>query len=138
MFTPIRIVAVLLLIACAAPTAPPAAPPADKDVMHRYYMVLLRRGPAWTADKTPESQKLGEGHMANIHKMAAAGKLIVAGPFEAPEGDRSALAGVFVFDVATKQEVEALVAGDPAVAAGRFTVEILPWWSKERLGYLPR
>jgi uncharacterized protein YciI len=139
MFTQIRWSAWLLLAACAAPASvPPAAPAPAQDVMHRYFLVLLRRGPAWTQESTPESEKLGEGHMANIHKMAAAGKLVVAGPFEAPEGDRAALAGVFVFDVATKEEVQALVAGDPAVAAGRFSVEILPWWSKEGLGYVAR
>jgi len=139
-FTHSPAAALLLLVACAAPAAvPPAAPaPPAKDVMHRYYVVLLRRGPAWTPERTPETAKLGEGHMENIRKMAAAGKLVVAGPFEAPEGDRAALAGIFVFDVATQEEVQALVAGDPAVAAGRFAVEILPWWSKEGLGYVPR
>ena len=132
-------ISLLLLVGCAAPASvPPAAPAPAKDVMHRYFLVLLRRGPAWTPQSTPESKRLGEGHMANINKMAAAGKLVVAGPFEAPEGERAALAGVFVFDVATREEVEALVAGDPAVAAGRFAVEILPWWSKEGLGYVAR
>jgi uncharacterized protein YciI len=126
----------LALVACAgagATVAPPAKPPATG--MHRYFLALLRRGPTWSPQKTPESVRLSEGHMANIHAMAAAGKLVVAGPFDTPDVDTRALAGIFIFDVPTLEEAQGLVDGDPAVRAGRFTVEILPWWSTEGLGY---
>jgi uncharacterized protein YciI len=123
----------LALAACAAPAVAPAKPPAGG--MHRYFLALLRRGPTWSADKTPEAVRLSEGHMANIHAMAASGKLVVAGPFDVPEADLLAPAGIFIFDVPSLEEARELVAGDPAVRAGRFTVEILPWWSTEGLGY---
>src|SRR5262249_34679507 len=123
--------------ACAAPAAgvAPAPPKPPANAMHLYYLALLRRGPTWSAEKTPESVRLSEGHMANIHAMAAAGKLVVAGPFDVPAAHLRALAGIFIFDVPTLEEAQQLVAGDPAGQAGRFTVEILPWWSTEGLGY---
>ena len=38
--------------------------------MAMYYLVLLHRGSAWTPEKTPETQKIQEGHMANIQRLA--------------------------------------------------------------------
>jgi uncharacterized protein YciI len=63
--------------------------------------------------------------MANINAMAAAGKLILAGPFE---GD-GRLRGMFLFDLTSLEEAKALVDKDPAVKAGRLVVELQPWYS---------
>src|ERR1700752_4210264 len=52
-----------------------------KYEMTTYFVGILKRGPKWTAEVTEETKKLQEGHMANIRKMADAGKLLVAGPF---------------------------------------------------------
>src|SRR5437867_974495 len=75
-----------------------------KYEMMTYYLVLLKRGPASTAESTPATQRIQEGHMANIRKMAATGKLIVAGPFT----DGGDLRGLFLFNVASKEEAKAL------------------------------
>lgn len=80
--------------------------------MKPYVLVLLRRGPAWTPEKTPETTKLFEGHMANINAMAATGKLVIAGPIDAPETDRNAVAGIFIFDVPERAEVDAMLKQD--------------------------
>lgn len=104
--------------------------------MRTYYMAFLRRGPAWTAERTPESIAAFEGHMANINRLAACGKLLIAGPFD--HGNTSppnALAGIFIFDVPTLEEAVALTQSDPAVQAGRFTVEVLPWYGPVGLTY---
>ena len=109
-----------------APTCPttPAATAAPAQLaMRGYVLVLLRRGPAWTPEETPETKRIFEGHMANIHAMAEAGKLLVAGPFEAPDTDRSALAGLFLFDATKPDEVRPLLANDPAIAIGRLVPE---------------
>ncbi|HEX7798370.1 MAG TPA: YciI family protein [Vicinamibacterales bacterium] len=96
--------------------------------MRTYLFVLLRRGPAWSAEETPESKRLFEGHMANIKAMGKAGKLVLAGPFDAPAEDRSAYAGLFVLDVKTEDEARALLANDPAIAAGRLVPEFRSWY----------
>jgi len=92
------------------------------------YMVFLKKGPAWTAAKTPETSALQAAHMANIHALWQDKKLVIAGPM----GDDADLRGIFVFDVATLDEAKALAASDPAVKAGRLAVEIHPWWVERR------
>ena len=91
--------------------------------MSTYYFAFLRRGPKWTPEKTPETEKLQAGHMANINAMAATGKLVIAGPFE----NAGNYAGVFVFKVASLDEAKAMAEGDPAVKAGRLMVDVHTW-----------
>ena len=98
----------------------PAAQPLS---MTRYYFTFLRRGPKWTAERTPETEKVQADHMANINAMARTGKLVIAGPFE-KAGD---YAGVFVFKVDTLEEAKALAESDPAVKVGRLVAEVHPW-----------
>jgi uncharacterized protein YciI len=127
------------LIGCASGKAAQAAQPepAPKSFqMRTYYMAFLRRGPAWSAEKTPEAVAAGEGHMANIRRLGACGKLLIAGPFDhGANVPADALAGIFIFDVPTLEEAVALTQTDPAVKAGRFTVEVLPWYGPAGLTY---
>jgi len=108
--------------------------PTTGTEMTTYYMVLLRRGPAWTATATPESAAVSKGHMDNIQKLTAAGKMVVAGPFLDQTGPQ-ALAGLFILRVASLDEAKATVSTDPAVKAGRFTYEIIPWMGPKTLKY---
>jgi uncharacterized protein YciI len=113
---------------------PAAAPPAAAPPSHvgpsgyemtTYYVGFLYRGPSWSPGETPESQKIQEGHMANIQRLAKEGKLLLAGPFT----DDGELRGMFVFQVASLEEAKALCDTDPAVKAGRLRVELHPWFS---------
>jgi uncharacterized protein YciI len=131
-------------IGCATGTAAQTAatqttqlePPPKKFQMRTYYMAFLRRGPAWSAERTPEAVAAGEGHMANIRRLAACGKLLIAGPFDVgPNPPADALAGIFIFDVPTLEEAVALTQTDPAVKAGRFTIEVMPWYGPAGLTY---
>ncbi len=67
--------------------------------------------------------------MANIRKMAEAGKLLVAGPFT-DDGD---LRGLFVFRTATLEEAKAMAEQDPAVKAGRLRLEWHPWFAARNI-----
>jgi len=42
----------------------------DQLQMSTYVVGLLYKGPIWTAEKTPKTESLQAGHMANIKKMA--------------------------------------------------------------------
>ena len=97
--------------------------PVQPTNMATYYFSFLRRGPKWTPEKTPETEKLQAAHMSNINAMAKTGKLVIAGPFE-NAGD---YAGVFVFKVGSLEEAKALAESDPAVKAGRLVAEVHPW-----------
>lgn len=103
--------------------------------MKQYFLVLLRRGPAWSAEKTPETKKLFEGHMANIEAMAKTGKLLIAGPTDQPATERTAVAGIFLFESADRAEIEAMMNRDPAIAAGRLVPEVLTWYGPANITY---
>jgi len=119
----------------AAPCPPAVMTPAGKFEMHQYYMGFLRRGPAWSPEQTPEVKKISEGHMAHIRAMGATGKLILAGPFEIEGTPPNAIAGILLFDVETIEEARAMASDDPAVKAGRFTLEVLPWYGAKGITY---
>jgi len=95
------------------------------------YLAFLVKGEKWTAEKTPQTEEIQNLHMANIHRLADMKKLVVAGPF----GDDGTLRGIFVFRVASLEEARALTLTDPAVQAGRFTIDVHPWVVPE--GILP-
>ena len=77
------------------------------------------RGSAETAGRAP----------ANINRLAAEGKLVLAGPFD----DDGPLRGIYVFDVATVAEAEALTKTDPAIQAGQLVMELHPWYATAAL-----
>ena len=136
---PLFVVAVLLAspafaVSQAQPAQTTVINPTTGTEMTTYYMVLLRRGPAWTATATPESAAVSKGHMENIQKLTAAGTMVVAGPFLDQTGAQ-ALAGLFILRVASVEEAKATVSTDPAVKAGRFTYEIIPWMGPKTLKY---
>ncbi|HEX7334251.1 MAG TPA: YciI family protein [Pyrinomonadaceae bacterium] len=105
--------------------------PAQPMKLTQMFLAFLTRGEKWTPERTPATEELQKGHMANINKLAEMKKLIAAGPF----GDNGRLRGIFVFRVASLEEAKALTATDPAVQAGRFAIEIYPWMVPE--GVLP-
>ncbi len=93
--------------------------------LKQYYFVMLFRGENANAIDSLSLVKIQEGHMANIKKMAESGKLQIAGPF----GDDGNWRGIFIFDVATEEEVIELLKDDPAIQSGRLAYEIHPWWT---------
>jgi uncharacterized protein YciI len=105
----------------------PKPPQFDLDT---YQFAMLKRGPKWTPESTPETQQIQAGHMANIRKMARLGKLMAAGPMEG-NGD---LRGLFIFKAASIEEARALAMEDPAIKAGRLTIEFLTWMAPKGIG----
>ena len=93
----------------------------------QYFFVMLTRGPNAASIDSLERAKIQAGHLANIHKMAEAGKLNIAGPF----GDDGSWRGIFIFNVQSEEEVKELLKNDPAIQSGRLSYEIHPWWSEK-------
>ena len=96
--------------------------------MKVYVMAFLKKGPNRNQDSV-EAARLQAAHMANIHRMAEEGSLVLAGPFM-DDGD---LRGIYVFNVSTVEEARALTATDPAVKAGRLAMELHPWYGSAAL-----
>lgn len=105
--------------------------PAKPMKLVQTYFAFLKRGEKWTPEKTPATEEIQKGHMANINRLAELKKLIAAGPF----GDDGQLRGIFVFRVDSLEEAKTLTASDPAVQSGRLVMEIHPWMVPD--GILP-
>ena len=104
--------------------------------LRSYYFGLIKRGPAYTSKRSAEGLRVGLAHLKNIDDLIAADKMVLAGPFETPadEGE-GALAGLFIYDVETEAEAIELAASDPAVVAGRLTIEILTWYGPKGITF---
>ena len=105
----------------------------NENGMKKYVLVILKTGPNTTALED-EKKQLFAGHMANIQKLAKDGKLAVAGPFG--KNDLT-YRGIFILNCETVDEAEALAKGDPAVQAGIFTCEYIPWFGTAALMATP-
>ncbi len=120
------IVALLLAVPAAAQTTYDAALAkklkADEYGMRTYVMAFLKAGP--NRDRSPEEgRKLQRAHLENINRLAAEGKLVMAGPF----ADNGPIRGIYIFDVPTVAEAETLTKTDPAIQAGSLVMELHPW-----------
>ena len=91
---------------------------ADEHGMRQYVFVLLKTGPN-PKPKGPERDEMFKGHFANMQRLAAEGKLVVAGPFDGVDGWR----GMFIFAVKDIDEAKKLTASDPVIASGEMIAE---------------
>lgn len=92
------------------------------DNLSTFYLVLLQKGPAWSAARTPEVDALQQAHLLHLSMLAADGHVLITGPV----ADESDLRGLAILNAASLDEARAFEAADPAVKAGRLTAEILP------------
>lgn len=128
-----KMLLVMLLCTCAAFAQDTTKKAPDMPNMRTYYMAFLYRGDKWTPEQNEYTKKIQEGHMQNINRLAAEGKLLIAGPFL----DDKELRGIFIFKVDSMEEAQNLCDTDPAVQAGRLRVEIKPWFADKGLTVLP-
>ncbi len=101
---------------------------ADEYGMKTFVMAFLKTGPVKPRDKA-EQEELMAGHLANIGRLAEAGKIVLAGPFT----NGGEMRGIFIFDVGTIEEAEKLTESDPAVKKGIFKVEYIKWYGSAAL-----
>ncbi len=101
--------------------------------MKSYVMAILKTGPNTTATDA-EKKELFAGHMANIRRLADEGKLVVAGPFG--KNDLT-YRGIFILNCENVEEAKSLTETDPAVVAGIFACDYLPWYGTAALMATP-
>lgn len=89
----------------------------------KYTFVFLHKRTDAPSISKEETDKIMEGHMANIKKMAKEGKLLAAGPFDGG-------GGLFIFKSSSPKEVEEWMSPDPGVKAKRWNIEMLPYEPK--------
>ncbi|MBT8196289.1 MAG: hypothetical protein KJO64_07665 [Bacteroidia bacterium] len=101
---------------------------ADDYGMKKYVIAFLKRGPNRSQDSVTRAE-LQKGHMENIGRLADERILVLAGPFF---GDDD-LRGIYIFDVQTIEEAEALTNTDPAIQQGSLIMELKPWYGSAAL-----
>mgnify|MGYP001944377074 CR=1 FL=1 len=93
-------------------------------IMKKYHIVFLKKG----ENRSQESGDMAEiqrQHQAHIQWMADEGYIDMAGPF----GDDGDIRGILIMRVPTTERALELAEMDPAVKAGRLSVEVHPWWA---------
>jgi uncharacterized protein YciI len=101
---------------------------ADDFGMRSYVLVVLKSGP----NKLPpgaERNDMFKGHFANIKRLAAEGKLALAGPFDGVDGWR----GLFILSVADVEEAKQCVAADPVISKGEMVAEFHKYYGSAGL-----
>ncbi|MGI4720951.1 MAG: YciI family protein [Janthinobacterium lividum] len=91
---------------------------ADEHGMRSYVLVILKTGPKKATDKA-ERARIFEGHFANMKRLAADGKLAVAGPLDGKEERR----GIFILATPDIDEAKTWVAADPVIQSGEMVAE---------------
>ena len=102
---------------------------ADDYGMKPYVLVLLKKGSVELTDKNVRDSVF-HGHMANIMRLAAEKKLILAGP--TGENDKN-YEGIFVYNTADTTEARQWLNTDPAIQSKELDAEIYPWYGPAAL-----
>ena len=106
---------------------------ADDYGMKSYILVVLKKGSATDTSKAARTTAF-RGHMANINKLVAENKLVLAGPM----GDNDKhYEGIFVFNTANIDEAKQWVDSDPAIQAKYLDAELYPWYCTAALQQIP-
>jgi uncharacterized protein YciI len=101
---------------------------ADDHGMRGYILVVLKTGPT-PMPAGAERSAMFKGHFANINRLAAEGKLALAGPFDGVDGWR----GLFILAVGDIEEAKRLTATDPVISSGEMVAEYHKYYGSAAL-----
>jgi uncharacterized protein YciI len=101
---------------------------ADDYGMRQYVLVILKTGPT-PMPAGAARDEMFRGHFANMKRLAAEGKLALAGPLDGVDGWR----GLFILAVSDLEEAAALVATDPVVIHGEMVAEYHKYYGSAAL-----
>ena len=116
---------ILLALSCKSPQ-PAANTAAEKPKyeMKKYWLTFLLRGDNRSHDSSTAAN-IQAAHIRNIERLAAEGKIIMAGPI----GVNRDLRGIFIIDAPDSLTAASYINTDSAVITGRLKFEVLPWWT---------
>ena len=106
---------------------------ADDYGMKNYVFVILKKGSIAITDKKMRDS-IFHGHMANIKRLAAENKLILAGPMG--NNDKN-YEGVFVFNTNDTSAARQWLNTDPAIISKDLDAEIYAWYCSAALQEIP-
>ncbi len=96
--------------------------------LEAYELVLLR-----TPENAPfyddaELDRIQQEHLAHLERLRASGHVVTNGPVS--DQPDPALRGLAFYRTGSLEEARQLAEADPAVVAGRLTVEIMTWYCR--------
>lgn len=95
--------------------------------MRRFVFFFLDDAPNRPAAPAAEMAALQDGHLANLHRLAAEGKLQLAGPLT----DGGTHRGIGVMATEDVEQARQWMAGDPLITAGHLVMVPLPWFAAD-------
>lgn len=98
-----------------------------------YYIFLLKKGPAWTAEETQELDALQEAHLSNMRRLADIGKLVINGPLLDSFAISGEIRGIGALKTTSLAEAQALISTDPIVKAGHLMYELHAWMVEQNI-----
>ena len=101
---------------------------ADDYGMRKYVLVVLKTGPT-PLPAGKERDEMFKGHFVNINRLAAEGKLALAGPFDGVGGWR----GLFILAVPDIEEAKKLTETDPVISSGEMVAEYHKYYGSAAL-----
>jgi uncharacterized protein len=98
-----------------------------------YYIYLLRKGPTWSPEETPEVDELQEAHLANMRRLGEMGKLVLNGPLLDSFATSGEIRGIGVLKTSSLAEAQDLISTDPMVKAERLIFELHTWMVQKHI-----
>lgn len=98
-----------------------------------YYVFLLKKGPTWSPDTTPEIEALQEAHLANLRRLGEMGKLVLNGPLLDSFATSGEIRGIGVLKTSSLTEAQELISIDPMVRVGRLVFELHTWMVEKHI-----
>lgn len=86
----------------------------------QYYFLFLNSNPSKAELPKSAVDSLQKAHIENIGRLARENKLLVAGPFEGG-------GGLFILNTSEFHVAQSWILTDPAIQAGRYLLELLPY-----------
>ena len=94
--------------------------------LEAFELVLLRRPEDATAYPDAELERIQQEHLAYHAGLREAGQVVTNGPVI--DGPDPSLRGLTFYRTGSLARARELAEADPAVRAGRLTVEVMTWW----------
>ena len=92
-----------------------------------YYIYLLKKGPTWSPEETPEINALQEAHLANMRRLGEMGRLVINGPLLDSFATGGEIRGIGVLKARSLAEAQEWISTDPMVRVGRLIFELHTW-----------
>ena len=106
---------------------------AEQMGMTIYYVFLLKKGPTWSPDSTPEINALQEAHLANLRRLAEMSKLVINGPLLDSFVTSGEIRGIGALKAGSLEEAQELISTDPMVKVGRLIFELHTWMIEKNI-----